>query len=102
MGHEMPGWFDLRWVRNGSLVPVTVLTLSIYNRSLKPPHLDDPRQEDEKGIMESVNKIHGLVNEEAKHVPSERIVVGGFSQGAAVSLLVSLTTEKKVRNFQFR
>lgn len=46
--------------------------------------------------MESVAKIHGLVSEESKHVPSERIVVGGFSQGAALSLLVSLTTEKKV------
>lgn len=65
-------------------------------RSLKPPRLDDPRAEDEKGIMESVAKIHGLVSEESKHVPSERIVVGGFSQGAALSLLVSLTTEKKV------
>lgn len=66
------------------------------NRSLKPPRLDDPHAEDEKGILESVNKIHGLVNEESKHIPSERIVVGGFSQGAALSLLVSLTTEKKV------
>lgn len=67
--------------------------------SLKPPRLDDAREEDEKGILESVNKVHALVAEEAKHVPSERIVVGGFSQGAALSLLVSLTTEKKVRSF---
>ncbi|KAK9895164.1 Phospholipase/carboxylesterase [Cystobasidium minutum MCA 4210] len=76
MGMEMPGWFDLK--------------------SLKPPRLDDPRAEDEKGILESVAKIQGLVNDESKHVPSERIVVGGFSQGAALSLLVSLTTDKKI------
>lgn len=71
--------------------------LMSISRSLKPPRLDDAREEDEKGIMESVNKVHALVAEEAKHVPSERIVVGGFSQGAALSLLVSLTTDKKVR-----
>lgn len=74
------------------------MTYSAPNpRSLKPPRLEDAREEDEKGIMESVNKMHALVAEESKHVPSERIVLGGFSQGAALSLLVSLTTEKKVR-----
>jgi predicted esterase len=66
------------------------------NRSLKPPHLDDARAEDEEGILASVNKIHDIVDQEAAHVPENRIVVGGFSQGAAVTLLTSLTTEKKV------
>ena len=47
-------------------------------------------------MLASASKIHSLVDEEAKVVPEDRIVVGGFSQGAAISLLVSLTTEKKV------
>lgn len=48
--------------------------------------------------MESVNKIHGLVDAEIKAgLDESRVVVGGFSQGAAISLLVALTTDKKVR-----
>lgn len=75
-GHVMPGWYDIK--------------------SFKPPQFGETYDEDEKGILESVNKIHQLVDEEAKSVPEDRIVVGGFSQGAAISLLVSLTTERKV------
>jgi len=78
MGHKMPGWFDVK--------------------TLRAPLPGDPRgEEDEKGIWESVNKIHGLVDAEIKAgVDESRIVVGGFSQGAAMSLLVALTSEKKL------
>merc|ERR1712093_13000 len=77
-GYKMPGWFDVK--------------------SLRAPLPGNARgEEDEKGIMESVNKIHSLVDAEIEAgLDASRVVVGGFSQGAAVSLLVALTTEKKL------
>merc|ERR1712093_543230 len=65
--------------------------------SLKSVVANARGEEDEKGIMESVNKIHSLVDAEIEAgLDASRVVVGGFSQGAAVSLLVALTTEKKL------
>ncbi|KAH7343877.1 Phospholipase/carboxylesterase [Rhizoctonia solani] len=71
-GLEMPGWFDL------------------YSLGKS----DD--QEDEEGILKSSALIKELVEaENAAGIPNERIVIGGFSQGAALSLVHGLTTEKK-------
>jgi len=50
----------------------------------------DVSQEDEEGITRSVSLLHGIIEEQiAKGVASERIIVGGFSQGGAVALLVT-------------
>ncbi|CAE6455861.1 unnamed protein product [Rhizoctonia solani] len=71
-GLEMPGWFDL------------------YSLGKS----DD--QEDEEGILKSSALIKELVEaENANGIPNERIVIGGFSQGAALSLVHGLTSEKK-------
>ena len=48
-------------------------------------------EDDEEGMMRSVEYICSLVDKEHKEgLPLERIVLGGFSQGCAVSLLVGL------------
>ncbi|OAV93334.1 hypothetical protein PTTG_09150 [Puccinia triticina 1-1 BBBD Race 1] len=68
MGARMPSWFDIL--------------------GLRP---DAP--EDEKGLLESVKTIQSLVEKQVQAgIPSERIVVGGFSQGAAISILTGLMT----------
>jgi len=73
MGMKMPGWFDLS-------------TLS-----------DESAPEDEKGMNASKELIHGMIKEQIdKGIPSERIVVGGFSQGGVVSILAALTAEYKL------
>lgn len=47
--------------------------------------------EDEEGILETVRYIDGLVAEQVDSgIPLERIVVGGFSQGCAVSMIWGL------------
>jgi predicted esterase len=57
-GYRMPGWFD------------------VYNLG------DINGRQDEDRMMESVKTIHKLIKEEVDAgVPSERIIVGGFSQG---------------------
>lgn len=55
-------------------------------------------EDDEEGLMKSVECICGLIDEEIEAgVPAERIVVGGCSQGCAVSLLVGLVSRYKGR-----
>lgn len=53
---------------------------------------DEDGADDEAGIMKSVDVVDRLVEEEIKSgTPAQRILVGGFSQGCAVSLVWGLT-----------
>ncbi|KAL2356225.1 acyl-protein thioesterase 1 [Cryomyces antarcticus] len=57
------------------------------------PELDD--EEDEAGMLESVAYIVGLIDGlVAEGVPAGRIVLAGFSQGAAMSLLTALISPR--------
>ncbi|KAF1812597.1 acyl-protein thioesteras-like protein 1 [Eremomyces bilateralis CBS 781.70] len=73
MGMRMPGWYDIA-------------------------SLDElKRAEDETGINRSRAYFHELINAEIKKgIPSNRIVLGGFSQGGAMSLLSGLTSPHKL------
>ncbi|KAK3580973.1 hypothetical protein CHS0354_007001 [Potamilus streckersoni] len=67
---RMPSWFD------------------IFDLSPQGP-------EDEEGILNASNLLKNLIDEEIqKGISSERIVVGGFSQGGAVALYTAFTQEK--------
>ncbi len=60
-------------------------------------HLDGGSHEDEAGMLASVRTISQLIADEVDAgIPSERIVVGGFSQGSAISLLTGLMSERKL------
>ncbi|KAL0636082.1 hypothetical protein Q9L58_004988 [Maublancomyces gigas] len=73
MGTTAPGWFDITSISG------------IYT------------EEDEPGMLVSVRKIHGIINEQIdKGISSERIILGGFSQGGAIALLAGLTCEHKL------
>lgn len=40
-------------------------------------------------MLRSAKTLHGIISEQIdKGIPSERIVVGGFSQGGAIAILV--------------
>lgn len=74
MGMRMPGWYDISDFGD------------IVNRS-----------EDETGIIRSQKVFHALIAEEVKAgIPTERIVLGGFSQGGAMSLLSGVTAPTKL------
>lgn len=65
-GYPLRGWFDLR------------------------SHTID-ENEDVLGIRESAARVSALIDElEANGIPRRRIVLGGFSQGAAISLYAGL------------
>src|SRR5690348_13863690 len=52
---------------------------------------------DEPGILRSRNVFTKLITDEiAAGVPSNRIVLGGFSQGGAMSLFTGVTTPHKL------
>ncbi|WVN87855.1 acyl-protein thioesterase 1 [Cryptococcus depauperatus CBS 7841] len=74
-GMTMPGWFDLS-------------DLSC---------LDKPEFDDEKGMLETLKSVDALIQAEVDAgIPEDRIILGGFSQGGAVSLLGGITTNRKL------
>lgn len=54
------------------------------------------RADDEEGLYRAVNWINELISiEETEHnIPPNRIIIGGLSQGGAVSLLTTITIKK--------
>lgn len=53
--------------------------------------------EDAPGILASRAYIHSLVQDEVSNgIPSERVVLGGFSQGGAISIFAGLTAPFKL------
>lgn len=57
------------------------------------PELDDP--EDEDGLKQSVEYIESLIDDLVnRSIPPNRIVIGGFSQGCAITLLTGLISSR--------
>ncbi|KAH7116877.1 Phospholipase/carboxylesterase/thioesterase [Dendryphion nanum] len=74
MGMRMPGWYDIKSLRD----------------------LVD-REEDEEGIKRSQEYFHSLVDAEvADGIPANRVVLGGFSQGGAMSILSGVTYKSQL------
>ncbi|KAI0784856.1 Phospholipase/carboxylesterase [Abortiporus biennis] len=71
-GMTMPSWFDIA------------------------ENFDMDRQ-DEPGMLKTATQLNQLITNEVDNgILPERIILGGFSQGAAMSLLTGLTTERKL------
>ena len=71
-GFQMPSWFDL---------------LS----------LDPAGREDEAGIKRAAQLVDQIIEEEVKAgVSADRIMIGGFSQGGALSLYTALHTQHRL------
>ncbi|KAF5368001.1 hypothetical protein D9758_004394 [Tetrapyrgos nigripes] len=71
-GMVMPSWFDI---------------ISFTER----------KEEDEEGMNRSLSQLRELIDAEiAAGIKPERIVLGGFSQGAILSLLAGFTTDVPV------
>ncbi|EIN11066.1 Phospholipase/carboxylesterase [Punctularia strigosozonata HHB-11173 SS5] len=72
MGMLMPGWFDIK-------------------------SFDFKTAEDEAGMMKTVHSLNQLITAEVDGgIDASRIVLGGFSQGGAMTLLTGLTGERKL------
>lgn len=54
-------------------------------------------EEDKENILKSQKVLHKLIDAEVEAgIPSERIAIGGFSQGGAMALFSGLTYPKKL------
>ncbi|KAH8118660.1 Phospholipase/carboxylesterase [Phellopilus nigrolimitatus] len=54
-------------------------------------------EEDESNMLQAVRGLNTLISTEIDNgIPASRIVLGGFSQGGATSLLTGLTSERKI------
>lgn len=52
---------------------------------------------DQKGILESVKSIEQLIEKEIQRgIPSEKIILSGFSQGSVIALITGLCYPKKL------
>lgn len=57
----------------------------------------DFASEDEPGMLNAVRKLNELITAEVDAgIPADRIIIGGFSQGGAMSLLTGLTSERRL------
>lgn len=80
--------------------PVMPVTLNM--KMLMPSWFDiiglgPDAEEDETGIKKAAESINTLIDEEIKNgIPSHRIILGGFSQGGALSLYTALKTHQKL------
>lgn len=66
---------------------------------IHPPPADAarPRREDEPGLRASLLQVQALIDREvARGVPAERIVLMGFSQGCAMTLLTGLRAPQRL------
>ncbi|EER43836.1 acyl-protein thioesterase [Histoplasma capsulatum H143] len=78
-GMSMPGWYDI--VKLGANVPIEEFA----------------RLQDERGILKSRDYFNTLIKEEIdKGISPSRIVLGGFSQGGAMSLFTGITQREKL------
>ncbi|XP_059851932.1 acyl-protein thioesterase 1-like isoform X1 [Delphinus delphis] len=72
MNMAMPSWFD-------------IIGLSLDS------------QEDETGIKQAAESVKASIEQEVKNgIPSNRMILGGFSQGGALFLYTALTTRQKL------
>ncbi|KAH0559880.1 hypothetical protein GP486_003600 [Trichoglossum hirsutum] len=79
-GMRMPGWYDILKLQEATSIE------------------DLSQKEDEAGILKTRDYFHTLISDEKtkKGIPSERIVIGGFSQGGAISVLSGLSCPTKL------
>ncbi|KAJ5732449.1 Phospholipase/carboxylesterase [Penicillium malachiteum] len=78
-GMKMPGWYDITKLGGD---------LNIE---------ESARSQDETGILRSRDYFNGIIKEEIeKGIKPSRIVLGGFSQGGAMSVFTGLTMKEKI------
>ena len=75
LGMLCPGWFDLSTLDK----------------------LTNSEHDDEKGMMRTLKAVDALIQAEVDAgIPENRIIVGGFSQGGAMSILTGLSGKRKL------
>ncbi|XP_015255350.1 PREDICTED: acyl-protein thioesterase 2 [Cyprinodon variegatus] len=74
-------------------IPVTLNMKSMMPAWFDLMGLSPDAPEDESGIKRAAESIRAIIDHEARNgIPPHRIIIGGFSQGGALSLYTALTS----------
>ncbi|MRV73328.1 carboxylesterase [Duganella sp. FT92W] len=95
---DLAGLPGIRFVfPHANMMPVTINGGYTMRSWYDIVHTDLGRQEDEKGLRESQVLVEALIAREiARGIPASRIVLGGFSQGCAMTLQTGLRYPEKL------
>uniref|UniRef100_A0A452DZE9 Acyl-protein thioesterase 1 n=1 Tax=Capra hircus TaxID=9925 RepID=A0A452DZE9_CAPHI len=97
LGDTGHGWAEaFAGIRSSHIKYICPHDFALFSRfdiiGLSPDSL-----EDETGIKQAAENVKALIDQEVKNgIPSNRIILGGFSQGGALSLYTALTTQQKL------
>uniref|UniRef100_A0A8C7YDT7 palmitoyl-protein hydrolase n=1 Tax=Oryzias sinensis TaxID=183150 RepID=A0A8C7YDT7_9TELE len=76
------------------IIPVTLNMRSMLPAWFDLMGLSPDSPEDESGIKRAAENIKAIIEHEVRNgIPSNRIILGGFSQGGALSLYTALTCQ---------
>ena len=95
---DLRGLAPIRFIfPNAGTMPVTVNNGYVMRSWYDIVASDLGRQEDEAGLRASQLQIEALIaRENARGIPSSRIILGGFSQGSAMTLQTGLRHKEKL------
>ena len=95
---DLAGLPGIRFVfPHANMMPVTINGGYVMRSWYDIVHTDLGRQEDEKGLRESQVLVEALIaREKERGIPASRIVLGGFSQGCAMTLQAGLRHPEKL------
>ncbi len=95
---KLPPELSLRFVfPHAPLIPVTINNNYVMRAWYDIHSLATENHVDYSGIEASTKKLHELIAEEEKRgIPSEKITLAGFSQGAVIALTTGLTYPKRL------
>lgn len=93
-----PAWPALRFVfPHAPVRPVTINNGMSMRAWYDITGFDLTARQDEAGVRSSISAVETLIaREQARGVPSERIVLAGFSQGGAIALAAGLRHAEKL------
>jgi len=88
MGMEMPSWYVFEHSIKTTLHILGRFDIYSFGFDV---------EEDSKGMLQTVQQLNALIESEVEiGLDPSRIILGGFSQGAAMSLLTGLTCKHKL------
>jgi phospholipase/carboxylesterase len=89
---------DVRWIfPHAPTMPVTINGGYVMRAWYDILGMELVRREDEAGLRRSQAAVQALIdNERARGIPANRIVLAGFSQGCAMTLLTGLRSPERL------
>ena len=89
---------DVRWIfPHAPTMPVTINGGYVMRAWYDILGMELVRREDEAGLRRSQAAVQALIdNERARGIPAHRIVLAGFSQGCAMTLLTGLRSPERL------